>query len=398
MRKIISYGIAFLSMLGTIFVVNPAFAVDQDVVYLRKDCSGVNAGQTCFTTVGALQSWLWTTRNPTASSRVAVHIGPGEFTNGDTDQLNCPDGKGYVSFIGSGPETTKLSSPNVAVFIANNCTDIHVQDLTIQSNNGFYPIIWNGGGSSRWVNVDIIGQLHAWSEIGCAPGKHPIHYWFSSRLKNTGTGGSGAATYRATCGESWFYGSELTYLVQEGASGTVVSVNGNADVRAFGTVIRAIVPAGANPAGSSVIGVRTRSNAMFHMHGSIVSLDVSSLTSNVEVSALEAYNNSMIHTPGASFALKAAGTGQIYRTYSDSTAMIHSPFEWPPANNPPALVSDPQSSDGADTFVETDCNASGNCDTAPIAEQRPHLMVYTTKCSTSGPWYDIGRNKCRGEP
>jgi hypothetical protein len=179
-------------------------------------------------------------------------------------------------------------------------------------------------------------------------------------------------------------------------------VSGDANVRAFGSVIRAIVPDGTtNPSGSGewVAGVQTYDNAQFHLHGGIISLNVSPLTSNVGVSALEASDNSKIHTPDTAFVLKPAGTGQVYRTYTyTSTATIESPYNWPPANNPPPIVSDPLSSDGADMFVETDCDDSGNCDTAPVAEQEPHLMVYTAKCSFTGPWFDIVRAKCRGKP
>ena len=401
MRNTIGIGASVLLGLATLFPLESASAADEDVVFLRTDCSGTSSNQTCFSDLKALQSWLWSVRQPSSNSPVSVHIGPGEFPNntGSAQAITCPDGSGHVSFIGSGPDNTKITSGGNAVS-ASNCTNLHFQDMSL-STTGSYAIRWFGGGSSRWVNVDVFGPWDAWLDTppDCN-GAHPIHYWFNSRLKHTGAAGSSLAGYETACGESWFYASELTYLVQNSANSTVISISGNADVRMFGSVVRAIVPEGSDPGGRNafVVGVKAADSGSFHMHGGIISLNVGSLTKDVGVSGIENYGTGVMHTPDTAFALVPSGNGSVYRTYSQNGGPVLSPFTWPPGINPPSLVSDSLSTEGADLFVETDCDAGGDCESAQTADQEPHLMVYTHKCSSAGPWFDIVRGKCRGEP
>lgn len=399
MSRIVKISCWFLLCLGIVSPIQSAVAADEDIVFVRKDCSSIGSNQQCFNTMEALQNWLWNTRHPTANSRVSVHIGPGEFTPlpGSAYVFRCSPGNGYVSLIGSGPVTTRLYGAGQNAISATDCNDLHVQDMTLETGDG-YAVSWNGGGSSRWVNVDVKGRWHAWRDIpqNCG-GQHPIHYWFNSRLESTGKLGIGGSTYLTGCGESWFYASEITYLVEENLGSDVFDIQGNANVRVFGSVVRAIVPDGANPnvSQSYITGVKARDNGTFHMHGGIISLDISPLATNADVSGLENYGSGTMHTPDTAFALKAAGSGEVWRTWKQGSGPVLSPFTWPAGTNPPALANQ-GTLNGSDMFVETDCEASGDCDAGTGNET--HLMIYNSTCGNSMPWFDSTRGKCRGAP
>lgn len=90
------------------------------------------------------------------------------------------------------------------------------------------------------------------------------------------------------------------------------------------------------------------------------------------------------HTPGTAFALTPGSGGT--RTRLDGPH-IHSPFQWPAGTTPPALASQA----GQDLFVETDCEADGDCDGTG---DQSHLMVYDTSCG-SDPWRNVNTNACR---
>ncbi len=360
-----------------------------DVVHLRKDCAQTNTDlKNCADNIVEMNAWIWSVRQPSASLPVVVHIGPGEYTGG----FNCPNGSGHVSFIGSGSENTKLTSASDVVR-AENCTDLHFQDMTMTATST-YTIRWLGGGSSRWVNVDVFGPWDAWLDtIPDCNNAHPVHYWFNSRLKHTANDVNGS-TYQTGCGESWFYASELTYLV-ENLGSNIFKITGDADVRVFGSVLRAVVSSSGGPASGGVnkyvTGVIAQDNGSFHMHGGIISLIINSLSVDASVSALENYGNGLMHTPDTAFNLKPAGAGETYRTYSEGGAAILSPFMWPAGTQVPNLIS----MNGSDTFVETDCNADGDCDSGTGTET--HMMIYNDVCNISGAWFDSVTKRCRGE-
>jgi len=397
MSRVVNLSCRILLCLGIFSPIQMAVAADEDIVFVRKDCSSIGSNQQCFGTMPDLQNWLWNTRQPSATSRVSVHIGPGDFSvSSGSHVFECTAGNGYVSLIGSGPSATRLLGVGLDnAIVATDCTDLHVQDMTLESNSG-YTVRWAGGGSSRWVNVDVKGHWHAWLDVvpDCA-GEHPIHYWFNSRLQNNGKVG---AAYKTGCGESWFYASEATYLVNT-LNASVFSISGDADVKLFGSVIRAVVPDGADPyvgrGGSFVTGVGAHGNGNFHMHGGIISLDVSPLTSNVDVSGIENYGSGSMHTPGTTFALKAAGTGEVWRIWKKGSGPVLSPFTWPPGTTPPSLGAS-GTLNGSDMFVETDCDSSGDCSGNSPNPQHPHLMVYDAACTgVGGAWYDMATNQCR---
>lgn len=93
--------------------------------------------------------------------------------------------------------------------------------------------------------------------------------------------------------------------------------------------------------------------------------------------------------------MKAKGAGSVTRLRGMNIAAnidsIESPFLWPSSNTLPALTG---SRNGADIFVETDCNSNGDCDSGTGAE--PHVMVFSKTCTISGPWFNSTKGRCRG--
>lgn len=372
----------FFSVLAS----NPANAVinnNADIVQLRTDCTGLDD---CFTTMSDLTNWLWNVRKPTASSRVKVAIGPGNF-----GRFVCPSAtprNGYVSLMGSGRSVTRLvpiPGEGVAV-LATNCEELVFQDFSVITSN-LYSLRWDGGGSSIWINIDVTeSAANGWYE-NC-DGSKPLHYWYNVRFSAPGT------VFPASCSENWFFGSELVLDPRGTNDSGIVSAAGTSKFNFFGSILRARIVAGTAsadyiPDSGLVRGVSVGPNGMFHMHGGIISLLAAESSQSYDVIGLTA--TGFAHTPGTSFNVSAAGTGTAKRAMGSGA---HSPFQWPASSTPPAIVT----KDGADQFVETDCDATGNCDTAPSADQRPHMMVYTAKCTgAGGPWFDMATNKCRGE-
>ncbi len=385
-------------------------AVDTDTIFYRKDCSS-HTGSTCFTDITAMQDWLWNTRNPTAAAPVTVKIGPGVYDN----ELFVCNNKGNVSFIGSGVNSTIFKTGgNVAQI--TNCENISFQDMTLDASTGSYAVRWMGGGSSRWVNVDVLGMWNAWrDQIEDCNGAHPVHYWFDSRLISNQ---SFEGAYLTECGESWFYASEIRTELGPStgtaprASG-VVDVGGNAMVQMFGSSVRATVPdpAAVNAALSLIIGVTTQDSGTFHMHGGIVGLNLVAATQTIDVIGIRSDSSGVVHTPGTAFTLNPGGSGRALRatTGVNSSGKVFSPFLWqagstlPPLDTSyPAVPAVATSVTGNDLFVETDCDVSGNCDTAAAGSQIPHLMIYAPACdtatsSTDTPWFDVAMNACRGQ-
>lgn len=364
---------------------NAAINNNADIVYLRTDCSGRND---CFTTMSDVTNWLWNIRKPTSSSRVKVSIGPGSF-----GRFVCPSAtprNGYVSLIGSGRTVTRLvplPGEGVAV-LATNCEQLGFQDFSVITSN-FYALRWDGDGSSVWINIDVTeSAANGWYE-DCGPQNKPLHYWYNVHFSAPG------AVFPASCSENWFFGSELTLDPKIGGEPLIARAAGTAKINLFGSTLRARIIAGTASASfipdSGVLrGVVVAGMGTFHMHGGIISLLAGDSTQSYDVVGIKSLGGHA-HTPGTAFNISGAGTGIARRVEGNE---IQSPFQWPSANTPPTIVSN----DGADQFIETDCDATGNCDTAPIADQRPHMMVYAVRCiGSGGPWFDMATNRCRGQ-
>jgi len=376
-----------------------------DVIQLRKDCTNSNPDlKNCADNMQDMLNWLWNIRRPSATSPVHIQVGPGNF-----EPFSCSAGtgnNGYVSLTGAGPGKTVFVKGGTSMegVLVDSCVDLEFKDLGVRSDLGT-GIRWTGGGNSRWVNVDVNGRTAAWSDT-CLEEK-PVHFWFNSRLVSPS---GGNWVYQANCGEHWIYASDvelqITNITATGGPSVIWAKN-NGDIRMFGSTVRATIPPGLGGENYQplrrgidyITGIYVSDGGRFHMHGGIISLNAKSSAMNYAVMGITETRNGFAHTPDTAFNLTPAGTGEIFRLWTDNqSSNVHSPFLWPPGIKPPNINPVNGSLIGADLFVETDCDSSGNCETANVDNQRSHMMIYDTRCTISGPWFDSTRGKCRGEP
>jgi hypothetical protein len=434
----------------------PGSAIDPNaaVVLLRhRDLADPNSGcgpagselPNCFESMLELSAfttgWIWTTRQPDASSPLVVDIGPGSFGEFQCPNIQVAGGDpraGYVSVRGAGRGITVLDGqaeiPQATGGIfALNCTHLSFSHLTAVGPQ--YGVRWGGGGDATWTDVDletydppvggIAGGWFDQCDFGnAAPGVTPLpsteigelsrHFFFGSRVRTFGAVTLGGFSFVSQCGDSWFYGGdiELTYndpaATILGVAGGVVTLLDNGQLRAFGTSIRGTAKVGLSP--GSLRGVRVRSSStfpqnhpsQFHIHGGIISLNVS--TADTSVIGIEVTDdgqqpagaNSFAHTLATAYVLNPSGTGTVTRILTSGGGVAQSPLLWQAGDAPPASTNaDLVSEDGEDLFVETDCYADGDCDTA--GGNQSHLMVYDADCATAGPWRDSTTGRCRGD-
>lgn len=360
-----------------------AIDITAPIIQLRKSCSEAgNVLNNCFSDLNSMGSWIWNTRKPSGSAPLLVEIGPGTF-NGNYSCVNS----GYVTLRGSGPSQTKIMG-GWGFVTSNNCTQLNFEDLTLEGiNNGaFTPVIWSGGGTSRWSNVDMITYGYGWVEQNCgvAPGQH---YWLGSRILAYGSTNS-LRNYVASCDVTWFIGSEITSTFDAPSSAATLNVlfaTGNSEkhgeIHVYGSVIRALSrdnvftrPASAGEGFSPIVAT---GNGEIHIHGSAI--DAISISSN-QVVVISAESSGMVHANTASYNLKTGAGGSITRVFGH----VHAPYSWQPHAEPPFTNDGVSftSQEGADTAVVTN-----------TVDGFPHPIIYTTKCTSK--WFDIVTKTCR---
>lgn len=375
---------------AAVFTLTPSYVtaaidINAPVIKLRSSCSEAgNVLNNCFMDLGTMTSWIWNTRKPSASAPLLVEIGPGTF-NGS---YNCSN-SGYVTLRGSGPNQTKIIG-GWGLITSNNCTQLNFEDLTIEGIKGasFTPVIWQGGGISRWNNVDLITYGYGWVEQSCgaAPGQH---YWFGSRILAYGAHNS-LRNYVASCDVTWIIGSEITSIYDMPSSAATLNVlyaSGNSDkhgeIHVYGSVIRAI--SGSNvyttpeSGGNGFSTIVAQDSGEIHIHGSAI--DALSTGGN-QVRVISAESNGMVHANTASYNLKTGTGGTITRVFN-SGGHVHAPYSWEPHAEPPFAAAGVSftSQEGADTAVVTN-----------TADGFPHPLIYTAKCTSK--WFDIVTKAC----
>ncbi|MEW6331792.1 MAG: hypothetical protein AB1560_10060 [Pseudomonadota bacterium] len=359
---------------GASAAIDPAAAV----VKVRKSCTenGV-ALDNCFTSLTAVTDWMATTRKPNASAPLEVEIGPGTF--GQT-LIECSPGDnytGHTSFEGAGNGQTIIKGISYnSPLTVYSCTNLSFSHLTI--NGTLYGgVLWNGGGTSKWSDVEVIGAARAWYEEGCDSSRGS-HYWFGSKLTAIAPPMFGiGSTYQATCDESWFFGSEITISVPTNAYqvgiGGAVSAGGNGIIHVYGSVLRALVdgPGSAPAARVGNLGNGTTGGEI-HIHGT--GIDLISQTGR-NVVALKASDNGMIHANGATYNMSTTGTKtRIVNTGGH----VHASYLWEEHAEAPAITS----VNGADMAVVTN-----------TADGQPHLVIYSSSCASK--WFDTVTGACR---
>ena len=368
-------------------VLNNASAMpdpDATVVYLRESCkeAGVDI-PSCFLTTGAVMGWI-NARNP-GFGPVAVEIGPGRF-----GAINCI-GKNDISFNGAGPEKTRITGVD-----GTNCFDIHFQDLSVEWT---FPasVYWHEDGRTTWENVWINGELYGWTET-CSDTTNvkPVHRWFSSVIT-----GNGKTAYQASCSENWFFGSEIVasgnpfnsskaaLLIRRNNGQTL----GEPEAHVYGSVIRVIANPGDSytspqtTAGSGFVAVYAGAGGQVHIHGTgidVIGNDVAN-----DIAALVVSNGGSIHASGSSYVMQTASGGKSIRLHN-AGGVLRAPYLWEDILGT-APIGDLQTIDGSDMTVENVCS-DASCQTA-----YPHMLIYSSACTTDGPWFDVVTAKCRGE-
>jgi hypothetical protein len=344
-------------------------AADAAVVYLRVSCIEGSSPQVtlnnCFdgsSGVSDLTTWISGMRQPTASSPLVVEVGPGSYA-----RIVCGNW-GYTTFRGAGRAQTVFTSAGStgALSASSGCTEVEFQHLTLKAS-GFLSrgVAWNTNGNSRWLDVDVVGQMYGWYDTG--GGKH---YWNSSRIISTGFPGAFSKAYK-TVGENWFFGSEL----HAQATDQIVDVialeqqGSLSDTHFYGSVVR--VDASASADNLTALAV---SGGSAHVHGT--GIDVVSSAPNNSVVALRIGNGASVHANGTAYNLSPGSGGTVTRIVNNG-GHVHAPYLWEEHPTPPNITS----VDGADMAVVT---TSGGT---------PKFVIYSETCSSK--WYDVGANACR---
>ena len=379
---------AFLRVLGIVFFFGLSLASQlataadstAPVVRLRSNCSenGI-ALNNCFTSLGALTTWIWSTRLPSPAAPLIVEIGPGTF-NGT---FSCSN-SGYVTLRGSGPLKTKIQAGQP--IRSTNCTELEFEDLTISGDGSSFTLIfWNGGGTSRWSNVDLVSHGYGWIEGGCAPVPGQ-HYFFGSRIVAYSAFNS-LRNYIGSCDVTWFIGSEITSIANLPTSSlNALVAQGRSEMHVYGSVIRAI--SGANistgPVGADANGfvaISASGSGAIHIHGSAI--DAISDSPN-QVAVLSAETGGTIHANQTSYNIKAGNGATVWRI-KNFGGHIHAPYQWeahgdPPFSNSPGIIFN--STTGSDSAITTN-----------TADGHPHLIIYDESCASR--WFDIVTKACK---
>lgn len=389
---------------------------DAEVIFVRKDCTSFFAPSMCVTSMADVTTWL-PTRVP-ANNPVLVNVGPGDW-----DSFDCVS-QDFVTIRGSGRDVTRILRTDTAqkgAIDVDDCAALAVENLT--AHGSFAGVQWNGGGSSTWSDVDLLGGGSTVPSSGLAPTLFSIgwydkdtsagcghgealHYFFGSRVTALGNALQNDG-YVARCSEVWFFGGEIQATSDGDTPGsmqqTAVLLNNHAaDFRVFGSALRSNPGAAVS---NSLVGVGqpeltavAATLGEFHMHGGIINVNANGSTQTVSVMGLLTSANTVrAHTPGTGWVALAANGGTAARV-SGPNAKTQTPFLWQQGSEPPRSVpGDPTSAfvtsiQGSDLFVETDCVTGGSCS----GGSDPHLMLYSEACAgTGGPWFDVVEGACR---
>ena len=405
-----------ISLLSAVFflsisLAHAAVSPTADRVSLLKSC---NTLDDCFTTWDALSSWIGSTRNPTESTPLVVSIGPGEFVDtttvaGQTSTsmlLDCAatPTTGWIKFRGAGREQTRLvGRVQMSAFWIEGCEALEFQDLSIEGE--IEGVGWNKSGTSTWTNVDFYAGDLAWADYCDSQadaawiywgGKFDIpdtgrseHYFFNTRLKT--------GTFSSYCATNWIYASDFAKSVTsvETRRETMFAAFFG-DIRLFGSTVR--VNSSAGDAGA-ITAIDVSGDGQLHMHGGIINVNTKAGTGNAIGIKMNTSALGKVHVIDTAFNMMSSLTAKTIRLENSGAGKVMSPFMWQPGEDAPGT--DLMSITGQDTFVETDCDSTGDCSgscvTNPDEVCQPHLMIYSTACDAiSGTrWFDSTVNQCK---
>lgn len=315
------------------------YSVDANapVVKLRKSCTESNAIlKNCFDTVDSLNTWVNGTRQPNASIPLLVEIGPGTFSD---QELVCS--ASHLTFRGSGQGKTKLNHgvlpANITSLSAGlkgrGCNELSVENLTLE---GFWGVLWEGSGSSTWINVTVRGISYGWWDNPCMGQAGGKHYWFGSRIiadpASFGYPTALVKGYGINCGQSWFFGSEI--LAVGGDAGPKGLYVNHGEAHMYGGALRAVLNPGqtagspgltgmAQEEGAGLFAALAANNGSVHIHGT--GIDVIGNALGNDIAALMASSNGEIHANGAAYNLSTGLGGRIHRIINNG-GHVHAPY------------------------------------------------------------------------
>jgi hypothetical protein len=397
----------------SVHAVNNAPA-DVDTVTLRTSCtenSGATEIPNCFTSFAEVDNWLRTVRMAGPANPTLINIGPGTFEGWDCRSSN-------VTLKGSGRDRSVITTiSGFGIQVSAGCTNLSVQDLTVDAtvDPGGFIAAWgvtvtNLAAVTTWTNVEIKSKLYGWVESvpGSCTDTSGKHTFFSSRIVAIGAPGSNLVrAYIASCAQSWFYGSELTAVVNNNIThGFALEANG-AEVHLYGSAARLLLESNTAASGyratSPATGpahylVAALKGSVIHIHGT--GLDVVHPGTGT-ADMLYADASSHIHANESGFNIHVSGAGKVQRLAG--TGSIEAPYTWKQNTAPPLSTSTNGvqtliSRNGADSYIETDCLVSGSCSTGSN-RTFPHQMIYRSECTgtsaNQGPWFDMTTKACR---
>lgn len=397
---------------------------DADTVTLRKSCfEGGNEIPNCFETMAAVNTWLKTVRFVGPNKPTLVDIGPGTFQGWVCTSSN-------VTLRGSGRDRSVFGAvPNSfggAIVISNGCTNLNVQDMTINGSLTTFGgwatrgvDVWNLAAVTSWTNVEIIAENYGWYEnienIQACTNKNGKHMWFSSRIQVTDGFQGFSKAYSANCAQSWFWGSEIIAKANNNPTVAFAIEATDAEIHLYGSDVRLLL-AGNTTAQETVINgsasitnghllMAALKGSEIHVHGT--GLDVMhDGTGTADMLYADADIKSHFHATASGFNIHLGGTGKVKRVAGPGKR-IEAPYTWgertsaplstkadgtPAPNGVGTLIS----RNGADRYTETDCQPTGNCSSGGGF---PHDMVYLASCTglaaNQGPWFDMTTKACR---
>jgi hypothetical protein len=345
-------------------------------VLLRTTCTDNGATlNNCFTSVSALETWIWNTRNPSSSNPLHVRIGPGAFTG----NLSCSGStRGHTTYTGAGINNSII----FGTVSSTDCVNQTYESFSIHYG-GIY-VVATSGGLTVWKNVEVVGAYIGWLDAGSSDecpddrGKPPgKHYWFGSRITSTALNNSanGHAALFWICKDeqAWLFGSEISSMSKRNwDSGYAIQALAG-EIHVYGGVIRNVPEPEKTVAEMFGVVAGGEDHADVHIHGT--GIDVIAQGANT-LYALGAAYHGHIHANASAYNLKTGTGGTITRILTDSNGEVMAPYLWQ-NGTPPAIIS----KTGADMVV------------VPVSGV-PHMLIYKLACSGSSNWYDTHTQAC----
>jgi hypothetical protein len=371
---------ALIAAIPSIGIASPDLAPDPNanVIYVRMNCSIANVDaaespiENCFESTATAMTFA-RARTP-ISKPLLIEFGPGEFK-----PVSCLIDGTDITFKGAGTETTTLTGV-LNLDACTNATKWTFHDLSVKSFAiGGNAVTWIGSGITEWHNVVLEGSSTGWYDTGgdssgdntCAQGEQGTHRFFSSRIISHG--GNGKYGFLNSCGDDWFWGSEIQMITSNPDMVAIRSFGAGNRMHIYGSNIRVELADNAGTYGT-ITAIKVMNGAELHSHGN--GIDVIAKPGWHAI-ALNAESLGQIHADSSAYSFGSSTSGINITRILNNGGHIHAPYQWATHENTPVITS----VDGADTAVVTTIGGT------------PKFMIYSTTCTSK--WFDVGSNICK---